>query len=141
MRESIIHDLSEGKWAGKEGQDALHLFIELVGIDSSTDDSYLSQEAVKDTQIVRHLFLSLRVQLISVNSRNNRLLFQLLQPTIHLTLKNLDDLSFKPNPHKPPNPPVAHMLKLSSQIVWNLKSECDKHWLTGFPKLKDITSI
>ena len=127
MRESIIHDLSEDKWAGKEGQDALHLFIELVGIDSSTDDSYLSQEAVKDTQIVRHLILSLCVQLISVNSRNNRLLFQLPQPTIHLTLKNLDDLSFKPNPRKPPNTPVAHMLKLSSQIVWNLKSECDKH--------------
>ena len=118
MRESIIHDLSEDKWAGKEGQDALHLFIELVGIDSSTDDSYLSQEAVKDTQIVvRHFFLSLRVQLISLNSRNNHLLYQLLQPTIHLTLKNLDDLSFKPNPRKPPNPPVAHMLKLSSQIV------------------------
>ena len=51
-----MHDLSEGKWAGKEGQDALNLFIELVGLDSSTEVSDLSQEAVKDAQIVRHFF-------------------------------------------------------------------------------------
>ena len=56
MRESKMRDLSEGKWAGKEGQDALHLFIELVGLDSSTKESGLPQEAVKDVQIVRHLF-------------------------------------------------------------------------------------
>ena len=60
MRESKIHDLLEGKWAGKEGQDALHLFIKLVGLDSSTDSSDLSQEAVKDVQIVSKTpFLSL----------------------------------------------------------------------------------
>jgi hypothetical protein len=47
-----MHDLSEGKWSGKEGQDALHLFIELAGFDSSTNDSDISQEAVKDAQIV-----------------------------------------------------------------------------------------
>ena len=54
-----MNDLLEDKWAGKEGQDALHLFIELVRLDSSTDVSDLSQEAVKvkDAQIVRHLFL------------------------------------------------------------------------------------
>ena len=63
-----MHDLLEGKWAGKEGQDALHLFIELVGLDSSTEASDLSQEAVKvkDAQMVRHLFCSLCVQLSSV---------------------------------------------------------------------------
>jgi hypothetical protein len=67
MRESKMHDLSKGKWAGKEGQDALHLFFELVGLDSSTDDSDLSQEAVKvkDAQIVRYIFY-LCVQLNSV---------------------------------------------------------------------------
>ena len=54
-----MRDLSEGKWAGTERQDALHLFIELVGLDSSTSvDSNLSQEAVKDSQIVRHFFFS-----------------------------------------------------------------------------------
>ena len=106
--------LLEGNWAGKEGQDALHLFIELVGLDSSTEGSDLSQKAVKvkDAQIVRHLFY-LCVHLNSV-SRNNRILFQLPQRTIHLTLKSFDDLSFNPSPQKPPNLPAAHMLKLSS---------------------------
>ena len=51
-----MRDMLEGKWAGKEGQDALHLFIELVGLDSLTGDSDLSQEAIKDAQIVRHIF-------------------------------------------------------------------------------------
>ena len=52
-----MQDLLEGKWAGKEGQDALHLFIELLGPDLSTVDSNLSQDEVKvkDAQIVRCL--------------------------------------------------------------------------------------
>jgi hypothetical protein len=60
MRGSKMQDLSEGNWAGKEGQDALHLFIELVGLGPSTDssESDLSQKAVKDAQIVSHLFIS-----------------------------------------------------------------------------------
>ena len=61
MRESKIHDLLEGKWAGKEGQDALHLFIELVGLGSSSDNSDLSQKAEKGAQIVRRPFFYLCV--------------------------------------------------------------------------------
>ena len=143
MRESKMQGLLEGKWAGKEGQDALHLFISLVGLDSSTDDDSdpLQEVAVKvkDAQIVRNLIYSLCSIKFS-NSRNNRLLFQLPQRTIPLTLKSFDDLSFKPSPHKPPNLPVAHMLRSSSQIASNLKSECDTHCLTEFPTLKDIKS-
>ena len=56
MRESKMQNLLEGKWAGKEGKDALHLFIELLGLDSSTDDSPLPLEVVKDAQMVRNLF-------------------------------------------------------------------------------------
>lgn len=51
-------------------------------------------------------------------------------------LKNFADLSFRPTP----NLPLAHMLKLSSQRVWNLQNECDKHCLTPFPELKNIKS-
>ena len=59
-----MHNLLQGKWAGKEGRDALYLFIQLVGLGSSADDSNPPQEAVKDVQIVRHLFFALSVRLI-----------------------------------------------------------------------------
>ena len=52
MRESKLQSLLEGKWAGKEGQDALNLFFELVGPGSSTNNSF----AVEKVQIVRYLF-------------------------------------------------------------------------------------
>ena len=68
MRESIMRDLLEGKWAGKEGRDALHLFIELVGLDSSTHDSALTQETVKDAQIVvvrRLFYLCVQLNLVT----------------------------------------------------------------------------
>ena len=136
MRESILQNLLEGEWAGKEGREALNLFFELVGLGSSTDSFDLSQKVVEDIQIVRYHFLSLCSFKFS-NSRNNHLLFQLPQRIIHLTLESFDDLSFKPSLF---NLPVAHMLKLNSQVVSNLKSECDKHWLTGFLKLRDIMS-
>ena len=112
-----MHDLLEGKWAGKEGQDALQLFIELVGLDSSTNVSHLPQEVVKEVQTVSKIPILSLYSIKFSNPRNNRLLFQLPQRTIHLTLKSSDDLSFIPSPHKAPNLPVALMLKLSSQIV------------------------
>lgn len=54
MCESKMHDLLEGTWAGKEGNDALRFFIEVVGLDLLSDGSDLLQEAVavRDTQIV-----------------------------------------------------------------------------------------
>ena len=51
-----MRDLSEGQWAGKQGQDALHLFMELVGLDSSTDESNSLKDAEKNAQIVRYVF-------------------------------------------------------------------------------------
>ncbi|KAF8799975.1 hypothetical protein BYT27DRAFT_7118735 [Phlegmacium glaucopus] len=57
ISESKMQDLLEGGWAGKEGRDALGLFIELVGLKSSTDGPEPLQEAVKDAPIVRPLSL------------------------------------------------------------------------------------
>jgi hypothetical protein len=51
-----MRDLSGGQWAGKQGQDALHLFIELVGLNSSTDDSNSLKDTEKNAQIVRYFF-------------------------------------------------------------------------------------
>ena len=141
ISESKTQELLRGNWAGKEGRDALDLFIELVGLQSSTGGLVPLQEVVvKNPPIVRHHFSSPLCSAQFNSSRNNRLRFPLLQHIIHLTLKSFDALSFRPSTHQPLNLPAIPMPKLSSQIIWNMRNECDNHWLTAFPKLKNIKS-
>ena len=56
MFKSKMRCLLEGEWAGKDGQDALHLFIELVGLNPSTDAPNPLEDAAKDPPRVRHYF-------------------------------------------------------------------------------------